>query len=80
MAPSLHHRRQDDERAGVYRHPYEDQHRKHQSDCDEYPAQPPRLGRVVDLAAWRNLVHDEGLPRRLHWHTSFLTGHRSAGG
>jgi hypothetical protein len=29
---------------------------------------------------WRNMVHDEGLPRRRDCHTSRLVSHWSAGG
>ena len=46
---SLHHRRQDDERAGVYRHHDQDQNGKHQSDGDEYAAQQPG---VVESDSW----------------------------
>ena len=81
LALSLHHhRRQDDERPGVYRHPHQDQCCKHQSDGDEYSAQRSGVGRVVDPTPWRNLLHDVGLPRRHHCHTWPLTAHRSAGG
>jgi hypothetical protein len=79
-AASLHHRRQDDERAGVYRHPHQDHYNKHQPDSDEYPAQTSGVGWVVDLTPWRNLIHDVGLPRRHHRHTSPPTDHRSVGG
>jgi len=77
---SLHHRRKDEEGPGVYRHPHQDQHRKHQSDSDEYPAERPDVRRVVDATAWGNFVHDKGLPRGRHCHTSSATGHWSADG
>lgn len=80
LARSLRHRRQDDERPGVYRHRHQDQYRNHQSDGDEYPAQRPGGGRVVDPTLWRNVVHDEGLPRKPQCDTYSRTDRRTAGG
>ena len=61
LALSLHHRRQDDERPGVYRHPHQDQNRKHQPGDDEYPAQPPGAGFGVDLTAGGPVTQDFNL-------------------
>ena len=66
---SLHHRSQDEEGAGVYRHPYQNQDSQHQSDCDENPAQWPAVCPVVDPTPWPGFLHDEGLPRRHRRHT-----------
>jgi len=79
-AASLHHRREHDERAGVYRHHHEDECGKYQPRDDEYPAQQPGVGCVVDLTAWPNFVHDGGLPSHGLWHTSSATGYRSGSG
>jgi anti-sigma regulatory factor (Ser/Thr protein kinase) len=64
LALSLHHRRQDDERPGVYRHSHQDQYYEHQSDGDEYPAQRAGGGRVVDLTLWRNVANTDNGQQR----------------
>jgi hypothetical protein len=77
---SLHHGRQNDERARVDCYPDQDENGQHQSEHDEYPAQRPGVGlSVVDVIA-RLRVHDRGLPGRGGCHTSLLPSNRSAGG
>jgi hypothetical protein len=78
---SLHHGRQDDERACVDRYHDQDKNDQHQADRDEYPAQRPCVGRlsVVDLIP-RLTLHDRGLPGRGGCHTSSQPSNRSTGG
>jgi hypothetical protein len=76
---SLHHGRQDDERACIDRYRDKDEDGQHQPDRDEYPAQRPGVGRLSVVDIWMTL-HDPGLPGRGRCHTSLLPSDRSAGG
>lgn len=69
LAASLHHRREDDERARVDGYRDQDENRQHQSDGDEYPVQRPVVDRF-SVPGIRMTLHDRGLPGGARCHTS----------
>jgi hypothetical protein len=78
---SLHHGRQNDERARVNRYRDQDKSDQHQSDRYEYPAQRPAVSgpSVVEVIP-RLTLHDPGLPGLGRCHTSWDPRNWGAGG
>jgi hypothetical protein len=76
---SLHHRREDDERARVDRYHDQDEDRQHQSGGDEYAAQRPVVDRLSVPGIWMTR-HARGLPSRARCHTLMRPSDQSACG
>lgn len=82
LMASLHHRRKNEERSGVYRHQDQDQSNQDNPGRDSDPAQSSGTARVrvIESAVRLHLLHDRGLPGLSACHTLALTGRGTARG